>query len=84
MVREYVGAGLLGALAADMDAEERAQREAERETLRCEQKRWDAVDALVSELCQATDLTARGALVLAGYHRHHRGAWRKWRDSERT
>ena len=79
VVSEYVGTGLLGALSADMDAEERAERKAEREALLAEQERWDDVDAAVAQVCEATDLIARTALVLAGYHQHHRGEWRKRR-----
>ena len=78
-MREYVGTGLMGALVADVDAEERAQREAEREALLAERERWEAVDASVTELCEATHLMAHTALVLAGYHRHNRGEWRRWR-----
>lgn len=77
---EYIGAGLAGVLAAELDSEDRAEREAKRDSLRAEQERWEAVDAAIAEVCEATDLTARAALVLAGYHQHHRGEWRRWRE----
>ena len=79
VVREYVGTGLGAVLAAELDAQERAERKAEREALCAEQERWGDMDAAVAQVCEATDLMARTALVLAGYHQHHRGEWRKRR-----
>ena len=79
VVSEYVGTGLSGALAADMDAQERAEREAMREALRAVQTEWENIDARVDEACQTTTRMTKLALVLAGYHQHHRGEWRKRR-----
>jgi hypothetical protein len=39
-----------------------------------------ALDAELAPLCALADALARGALLAAGYHRHHRGPWRKRRD----
>ncbi len=80
VVRQYVGGGLLGELAAALDAEDRSEREAEVGARRADRARLQAVDTLSEELCNAGEEMARGALILAGYHRHHRGEWRRRRD----
>lgn len=80
MVREYVGGGLPGQLAAAMDARRRAEREAQVEAWCAERVRLEAADATVAELCEIAEAAASGTLMLAGYHRHHRGEWRKRRE----
>jgi hypothetical protein len=82
VVREYVGTGALGELAARLDAEERRRREGEAAAWREERERMDALEAPVAELCEAAEVLARAALVCAGYRRHNRGEWRKRRDAE--
>jgi hypothetical protein len=77
--RKYVGTGLVAELAAQQDAEERAQRLAERERLQREAARWAAIAAPLTELSQLLDGLIAAALIAAGYHQHHRGAWRKRR-----
>jgi hypothetical protein len=79
VVREYVGGGLTGQLAAQLDAVERAKREADRaeqEALRAE---VEALDAALDDLNEVAELLAGAALLAAGYHRHKRGEWRKRR-----
>jgi hypothetical protein len=77
VVREYVGGGLIGLLAA-RDDEERRQRAAEdRERFRQEQDAFTAVAAPHERLNTVADALMTAALVAAGYHRHDRGQWRK-------
>ncbi len=80
VVREYVGGGVLGELAARMDAEERRRREEEKASRRQERERLDALSAPVEELCEAAEVIARAALITSGYHRHNRGEWSKKRE----
>ncbi len=80
VVREYAGGGLVGQLAAATDAEQRAEREARAEAFRTESARLEALDAPVDLLDEVAEALARGALMLAGYHRHHRGEWRRKRE----
>jgi hypothetical protein len=79
IIREYVGTGFVAELAAQQDAEARAQRRAERERLQREATRWAAIAAPLVQLSQLLDGLTVAALIAAGYHQHHRGAWRKRR-----
>src|SRR5919112_522536 len=79
VVREYVGTGLVAELAAQQDAEARAEKLAEREQLQHEVTRWTATSAPLTQLSQLLDGLTPAALIAAGYHQHHRGAWRKRR-----
>jgi hypothetical protein len=83
VIREYVGGGLLGELAARMDAEGRWLREEEKASRREERERLDALAAPVEELCEAAEVIARAALIASGYRRHNRGAWRKRCEQQR-
>jgi hypothetical protein len=80
VVREYVGGGLLGQLAARMDAQERRRREEEAAAWKEEQERMEALTAPVEELCEGVEVLARATLLASGYHRHNRGEWRKRRE----
>jgi hypothetical protein len=77
VVREYVGGGVLGELAAQMDAERRRRQQEEEESWREERERLDALTAPVEELCEAAEVIARAALIASGYRQHNRGEWRK-------
>jgi hypothetical protein len=79
VVREYLGGGFLGELAARMDAERRRRRDEREAAQREERERLDALVAPVEELCEAAEVIARAALVASGYHQHNRGEWRKRR-----
>jgi hypothetical protein len=74
VVREYVGAGILGEAAALLDADRRALREAERQAWHEEKARLQALDGPVLALDELADLLARAALTAAGYHRHKAGS----------
>ena len=80
VVREYVGGGQLGAFAAGYDEEQRRTRAAAVAALRAEEAEWAEADGQMEELESATNLLMRAALIVAGYHQHARGAWRKRRN----
>ena len=80
VVREYVGGGVLGEIAARMDAERRRRWQVEEESRRAERERLDTLTAPVEELCEAAEVIARAALIASGYHQHNRGEWRKRRE----
>jgi hypothetical protein len=81
VIREYVGHGPAGELAARLDALARARRLAEvRAAAEADRERrgeLDALDAQARELVRLTDVPARAALAAAGFRQHARGAWRR-------
>ena len=79
VVREYVGRGLVGELVARLDAAERKRRSARRAASRRRDDALDDADAATRALCEVSELLARASLLLAGYRRHDRGAWRRRR-----
>jgi hypothetical protein len=84
VVREYVGAGRVAQLAAQLDDINRQERDMERERRRKERAELDALDASLNDLNNLADLLARAALLAAGNHQHKRGEWRKRRDHRQT
>jgi hypothetical protein len=79
MVREHVGGGEFGILAAQLDADEREKRLSERAAGRAEREELAVLDGPLNELNEIAELLAQAALVAAGYHQHNRGEWRKRR-----
>ena len=82
MVREYVGGGVLGEIAALEDEYERRRRQEEAAFWKEERERLEELAAPVDELCEAAEILARATLLAAGYRRHNRGEWRKRRGQE--
>ena len=79
VVREYVGGGTLGRLTSQLDALEREERLDRRAVARAEREYVAALDATLADLDDLADLLARATLAASGFHRHHRGEWRKRR-----
>lgn len=79
VVREYIGTGRKGALAAAEDRERRASVAALRAAQRSERTKRDADDAEIAALFATVDKVVRSALIGAGYHQHDRGVWRRRR-----
>jgi hypothetical protein len=82
VMREYVGAGPLAELAAQLDELAREQRRLDALALRQEKDELAALDAELKAFCEAADELARAALLAAGFRRHNRGEWRKRRGKE--
>ena len=79
VVREYVGGGVLGELAARMDELKRLEREEEAAACKEERERLDGLDGLLDEFCEDVETVTRAVLLAAGFRRHKRGEWRKRR-----
>ena len=77
MVREYVGQGPIAELAHQMDADDRIDREAERKAFEAVQSRDAELDRKLDSFIELSEAVASGLLILAGYHLHKRGNWRK-------
>ncbi len=80
VIREYVGAGVLGEIAALEDEYKRRCREEEAAYWREERERLDAFDREARELDDLAELLTRAALLEAGYRQHERGEWRRPRE----
>jgi hypothetical protein len=80
VIREYVGGGILGHIAALQDAQERRRQEEEAALWNEERERLEALVAPVEDLCEAAEILYRAALLSAGYRRHQRGEWRRKRE----
>jgi hypothetical protein len=74
----YVGAGPLAQFTAMLDAEERAERQTEREAARAEREETEAEERAVTEWFDGVQATADAAMVAAGFHKH-KGQWRRRR-----
>ena len=79
IVREYVGTGRVGELAAQLDAVGREHRALVAAERRMERTRNDDLVAQIQALIDVTDLLACAALAVAGFRQHNRGEWRKTR-----
>ncbi len=77
--RLYVGSGEQAEQAAAEDAARRAERKARGEAWAAERNRLDTIDAPLKNLVDGTLALARAQLMLAGFFRNDRGAWRKRR-----
>ncbi len=82
--REYIGTGETAALIATIDERDRQARMMARAAERAERERIGGADAALADLDALTEAMARLALVAAGYHRHHRGEWRRRRAHQET
>ncbi len=80
VIREYVGSGPTGEIAAAEDCERRARIDAERTAQRAKRNQLTSDEAEIVHLCFTLDKVVEAALAGAGYHRHDRGAWRRRRD----
>lgn len=79
VVREYIGCGRAGKRAASADFNRRVARQAARDASREAHRRIAEPDAYVTALWDAAETAAKAVLLVAGFHRHARGAWRRRR-----
>jgi len=77
VAKEYVGAGPLAELVSAQDTRARAELRAAAGLRRAERARLVAVDDAVDASHDAIETLARASLVMAGYHLHNRGEWRR-------
>jgi ribosomal protein S2 len=78
VVREYVGGGVIGRLAAQQDELERLQREQEAARRKEERERLERSVGFLRELDEAAEVLMRAELLASGCHKH-KGEWRRLR-----
>lgn len=78
--REYLGTGAEAHLAAALDAARRRQREACWAAVREERSRWAPLTSAADGMIGGIELLVQGVLLVAGYHQHERGPWRRRRE----
>ena len=79
VVKSYVGAGRVAELAAQLDAETRAEKARRVAEQKKERDALAALAAALAPLNELADAATAAALVAAGCHRPKRGPWRKRR-----
>ena len=77
VVRQYIGAGIAGELAAQEDAERRAEREKRRSAWMSQKRELEAIEGLVDQHRKVLMALTGATLLHAGFHRHRRGEWRR-------
>jgi hypothetical protein len=80
VVREYVGGGVLGKIAALEDERERRRREQEAAYWKEEREQLEALATPVDEFYETAETIARAVLLAAGFRRHNCSEWRRQRD----
>ena len=77
VTRTYIASGTFGMLAAELDAEERAERQAKAEAWQQARKEMETIDAQLTAWWDDSSTLVNAWLLAHGYYRHHRGDWRK-------
>jgi hypothetical protein len=75
----YYGRGPEAELAAALDARRRQERQQQRERVRAERERWKAATRALKAFLAGSSMLVEAALLAAGYRRHERGEYRRWR-----
>lgn len=78
VVKEYIPPLAVQAAVAAADRD-RADRAAAAAAVRAACGELDSLATVLEPLDALADALARAAMLAAGYHRHHRGPWRKRR-----
>jgi hypothetical protein len=75
----YVGRGPDAELVARLEQVEVERRQLRRQGCDMARQEDEALDALLGELNELTEILTVAAMTAAGYHRHDRGEWRRRR-----
>jgi hypothetical protein len=81
VIKQYLGAGERAISKARFAALERAVPATQNRAWQEEQTQLDAADALTASLDSLVNQVVREVLTAAGFHQHHRGAWRRRRTA---
>ena len=84
VIREYIGGGILGHVAAELDRADRERRATQAAELRAEQAADREREAAAADTFRRVDSILADVLTQAGYHRPRRGRWRRKRAKTDT
>ena len=79
VIREYVGSGPLGEIAARLDEERRQKRQEEGDAWSRHLEELEAIEGAVDRFTRGVSDVSRSILQASGFHRHNRGEWRRKR-----
>jgi hypothetical protein len=80
----YCGGGAVGQMAAAADARRREQRQADLVARQAKAAHLQEVEGLARELRARCQLLADAVLLVSGFHRPYRLAWRTWHAARRA
>src|SRR5215831_15973853 len=80
VIKKYLGTGRTAQLAYEKDLRQQEAREQGRAT----RKEMEALDHQTNSLRDITRTLVKAHLLLAGYHQHNRGEWRRRRIDNNT
>jgi hypothetical protein len=80
VIREYIGGGVLGRLAAQLDELERRRKEEEAAHWQAERESLTQSVGFLRELEEAAKILTRAEFLVSGYHKH-KGEWRRQRGA---
>ena len=78
VVSEYLGRGELGMLTSALDRHDRQERDGRRAEEQAEREEAKRQERAVREWFEAVEVVATGAMLAAGFRKHH-GQWRRAR-----
>jgi hypothetical protein len=79
---QYLAGGEDAFLIHPLQTDDRDRQSFDRQEARSERKELDDLEQALDKLAEQSRDLARDALSAAGYHQHHRGEWRKSRDTK--
>jgi hypothetical protein len=82
VVRHYLGAGAVGARAEQARIAARQQKDREQQQALAQMAELDELAQMVGDVIEAAGQALEMAMAAAGYHRHHRGQWRRRRHEQ--
>ena len=77
LVREYIGQGILGEIAYQQDLILRSESTVVRESLELQKVEHATLLSDIDTFSDFAECIASGFLVVSGFHKHHRGEWRR-------
>lgn len=83
VTRHYVGTGPVAELMAARVESVRRENAQEVAAWQATVTELRARESILTEFCRLNDQVAAAVLITSGYHRHHRGEWRRKRYGNR-